>query len=378
MTSLNWKVGFEIELLAPAGKSRLDLAKAIALDMDSEIHRFFHPQSEPSKVPGAPIFHNLTFGYEVRDKDQQVLAKCVDDLTLQGDLRRNAKPIEGWYRIVSDDERLLHLIARQTDAQSSLEDVLTPIGDLFGTIPEPGPGGMLRVNDEMGASIAIAVPLPGERERPCELITAPIDTAHQERLESLLSLARTLGFTAPKEGATHIHFDAMAMKSAHAMANLVNLLCAYGKVFKKLVGTNPNCSRLGMWPESLYGTVNRSGFRALSWPDVQKSLLALDLTKYCDFNLVNCLRGFQDKNTIEVRILPVFLEAEPIIQSAALFAAVLQSASNSDVIEPIAAQKFSVETVKDLLERLPLSPEQLEYWQRRSSSLIQKPIRGFR
>ena len=37
MESIPWKVGFEIELIAPAGKSRLDLADAIALEMDGEI-----------------------------------------------------------------------------------------------------------------------------------------------------------------------------------------------------------------------------------------------------------------------------------------------------------------------------------------------------
>ena len=73
----------------------------------------------------------------------------------------------------------------------------------------------------------------------------------------------------------------------------------------------------------------------------------------------------------------MFLEAEPIIHSAALFTAVLQLASESEVIEPIAPQKFSSETVKALLELLPLSPEQIEYWQSHSSSLIKKPVRGF-
>lgn len=70
-----------------------------------------------------------------------MIAQCVDDLTLQKDLKRQAKPQAGWYRIVSDDERLLRLIARQTDAKAPLETVMDPIGELFGTVPEPGPGG---------------------------------------------------------------------------------------------------------------------------------------------------------------------------------------------------------------------------------------------
>ena len=209
MTTINWRIGIEVELLAPPGKSRLDLANAIAtLHNGSTVRRFFHPQSEPSKVPGTPIFHNLTLGYEILNDRQECIAQCVDDLTLQADLIRKSPPKPGWYRIIRDDERLLRLIGRQADANQPLQTVLEPIGALFGTQPNAGPGGMVGVNDESGASVAIAAPLPGERERPCELITAPLESNHQEHLESLLSLARSLGFTAPVEGATHIHFDA--------------------------------------------------------------------------------------------------------------------------------------------------------------------------
>ena len=236
---------------------------------------------------------------------------------------------------------------------------------------------MLRINDEAGASIAIAAPLPGERERPCELVTAPIETEHVQQLDALLALARDLNFKAPREGATHLHFDAAAMTSAHAIANLVNLLWDYGPVLKTLVGTNPNCLRLGGWPDSLIKAVNQSGFRRLSWPEVQTKLLALELTKYCDFNLVNCLRGFQYKNTIEVRILPVWLKAEPIILAAELFAAVLELASSATVIETNGVQKFSSEHVTTLLDLLPLSATQRQHCLAVSASSGKPPVRGF-
>lgn len=77
-------------------------------------------------------------------------------------------------------------------------------------------------------------------ERPCELITPPIETNHQERLESLLAKARFLKFTIPAESATHLHFDATPLCSARVIANLVNILWIHGENLKRLVGTSAN------------------------------------------------------------------------------------------------------------------------------------------
>ena len=83
-------MGFEIELLAPVGRSRKDLAVALAEDVGGEIRRCFYPQSEPSLVPNTPVFHNLVLGYDTYDREGRRYARCVDDLTLQADLDRNA------------------------------------------------------------------------------------------------------------------------------------------------------------------------------------------------------------------------------------------------------------------------------------------------
>ena len=105
MSFLNWKIGFEIELMAPRGLSRQDLAESIASANDAGVRRVFHPQSELSQVPGTPVFHNLTLGFEVIDRQGNAIARCVDDLTLINDLDKTHEPQPGWYRIVSDDTR---------------------------------------------------------------------------------------------------------------------------------------------------------------------------------------------------------------------------------------------------------------------------------
>lgn len=328
--SVPWKIGVEIELLAPPGRSREDLAVAIADHYGATVRRFFHPQGEPSKVPGTPVFENLTLGFAVEAADGTLLAQCVDDLTLQDDLARKHPPRPGWYRIVSDDGRLLRLAMRHADANEPIDTVLAPVADLFGVAVEEGAGGMFRVTDGSNAPIAIGAPLPGERDRPCELITPPIDTNHLERLETLLQLARSLDFRVPAEGATHIHFDAGPLCSAPTIANLVRFLAIHGDELKSVLGTNPRCRRLGAWPPALLELVSSPAFIDLPWPEARLQLAQLKLSKYCDFNLRNLILNLPDKHTFEVRILPVSLDANAVVTAANLFAGILHWAQDHD------------------------------------------------
>ena len=109
---LRWPIGVEVELLAPPGSSRRTLADRLAAAAGGTVRPFFYPQSDLSLVPGVPVFDNLTLGFEVRDAAGGLIARCVDDLTLQQDLDRERAPVPGWFRVVSDDLRLLHLVAR--------------------------------------------------------------------------------------------------------------------------------------------------------------------------------------------------------------------------------------------------------------------------
>jgi hypothetical protein len=65
-------------------------------------------------------------------------------------------------------------------------------------------------------------------------------------------------------------------------------------------------------------------FVHLAWEDAREQLAQLQLTKYCDFNLRNLVHSVPNKHTFEVRILPVWLHGEKIVEAAALFAAILQ------------------------------------------------------
>lgn len=323
MADLNWKTGFEIELLAPRGKSRFDLATAIAENHGGTVRRCFYPQSEPSLVPGTKVFENLTLGFDCRDGQGNLLAKCVDDLTIRADLDRHAAPVPGWYRIVSDDARLLRLVMAQCDAEAAAGDVLRPVARLFKTEPIQERDGIVRLVDGMRAPLALLSGLPGERHRPCELITPPLETGHLAYLEGVLAIARDLGFTLPLEAATHVHFDATRLRSASVFATLVRIVSDFGAQFRSLMAANRNCTRLGPVPQELVNLVSEPGFVNSSWEKALGRLRAIELSKYCDFNFLNIVHDTPGKSTFEVRILPGMMEAREIVECAAFFEAIL-------------------------------------------------------
>ena len=353
--TLCWKIGVEIELMAPPGRSRADLAARVAARHGGQVRRFFHPQSEPSETPGHPTFDNLTPGFEAVDGEGRRIASFVDDLTLQAGLNRTARPLPGWYRVVADDGRMLRLAMRHCDPDAPLESALDPLAALFGTVPTRHDGGMVRVADDRGISVAIGAPLPGERERPCEIVTAPIESDHLAVLDGLLGEARALGFTLPREGATHLHFDAGPMLSATAIAALVDVYAAHGEALKRLVGVNPNCIRLGAWPPALIQLTRSAAFRAMSWPQACDALKTVGLTKYCDINLLNVAMQLSAKHTIEIRILPSWLTAAPIIDAAELFEALLNWCR---LPETSAVPR----TISALIDELPLSSDAATMW----------------
>lgn len=345
-----WQAGFELELLAPPGSSRAALAAALAARIGGRVRRVFHEESEPSKVEGTPIFRTLTLGFDVVTGAGAPFVRCVDDLTLRADLDAKATPRAGWYRIVSDDARLLHLVEGHCDPELALEEVLRPLARLFGTRPEGSSAGMIRVRDRLGNPVALGAPLPGERERPCEVVTRPLTGDRAQTLALVVDVAVALGFTIPREAALHVHFDGAALRDARVFRRLVEVFGRYGADLRAHVRTNPACRRLGAWPEALARVVRAPDFAALAWPAAQARLRPLGLTKYCDFNLRNLIHDHPDKPTFEVRIFPAALSAPALLASAALIEALLRwcvatAAEEGPPTRPFAALLEELEVV---------------------------------
>ncbi len=353
MTQLRSRIGFEIELIAPPGASRLTLAERIAAEHGGRVTRFFHTDSEPSLVPGMGHFWHLTPGFDVRDRDGGPLATLVDDITIVADLRREQvqaaaqdpghrpgagagagagtgtgtgeRPDPGLYRVLSDDPRLLRLVADRTDAAAPYRTVLDDAADLFGTAVETiGP--VRRLRDRAGASIAMATALAYGRERPCEIVTPPLRHDHEAALEALLRPAREAGFGVPAEAAVHLHLDAAPFRSTAAFANLVRLFGHWGQPLRAELETNPACVRLQALPPALLELVDADATdggaapsgEAERWRRMQGLAAATGLTKYFDVNLTALLTDQPSRDTVEVRILPGALHGAEIARRAEL------------------------------------------------------------
>lgn len=319
MTTLRRRTGFEVELLAPEGSDRRALARSVADAVGGCVATIFHTDSEPSLVPGMGRFWHLTPGFAVTDRDGAPLAEFVDDITLDADLRAAPgpptapDPADGWFRIVSDDARLLRLVERHERADVPFGAVLESVAAVFGTsVDVIGP--IRRLDDASGATVAMATALARGRQRPCEIVTAPLVTDHHRTLELLLGQARELGFTVPREAAVHLHVDGGPFRAVQPFANLVRLFGHWREQLRAELGTNPALTRIGPLPAALVEAVEV----ATSWSELQGAARDSGLTKFFDVNLTALLDDEPVRDTVEVRVLAGSLDADAIVADAAL------------------------------------------------------------
>lgn len=315
--------GFEVELLAPRGASRLTLAEHLALAHGGRVLPVWHADDEPSLVPGLGLFRTLTLGFEVRDGDERPLCTVVDDVTLQADLDAAARPAPGWYRVLTDDVRLQHLLERACDPADGVEEVLEVVSELWGT-PVAVHGPVRAVADPGGATVAAAAPQGGERERGCEVVTpvlgGPDGPDRAAALHTLLDAAAALGFAVPAEAAVHVHYDAAPLRSASTARNLVRLFGPWGAGVRDLLGTNPRCSRLAPLPETLV-TAALDGEQGSDLDALAAAAVEGGLGKFHDVNLTALFglpRRHPERDTVEVRVLPGSIDPAEILRGAAV------------------------------------------------------------
>ena len=310
---LHRRTGFEIELMAPVGLSRRRLARELADRCGGDIRPVWHSDSEPSLVPGLGRFLNLTQGFEVRRPGGDLLCTLVDDITLTRGLDERARPGDGWFRVLTDDSRLLNLIARHCDPGAALPEVLDAAAKLWDAELHRH-GDVVELADVDGRTIALAAPQGAERERPCEIVTPPLAADHAERLEELLTPARELGFTVPHEAAVHLHVDGAPFRQPHALANVVRLFGHWREPLRAVLQTNPACIRLAPLPEAMVDATAGTP----TFDELRVAARESELDKFFDVNLSQLFAERPLRDTVEVRILPGAITAADIIGRAAV------------------------------------------------------------
>jgi hypothetical protein len=315
---LHQRIGFELELLAPRGASRRTLATALAHKCGGRVQPVWHRDSEPAPVPslGGRFLH-LTQGFEVIRSSGELMCALVDDVTITADLSVSAAPEDGWHRLLTDDLRLLQLLSRVSDPGGPLEAALDEAASLWG-VPVERIGRVWRIESD-GATIALATPSGGERERPCEIVTPPIVADHEAILEELLGTARELGFTVPREAAVHLHVDGKPFRGANTLANVVRLFGWWREPLRELLATNGDCRRLAALPDELVSLVDGSP----SWDELRAVAARSGISKFFDVNLTQVLRDDPLRDTLEIRNLPGTLDAAEVVERARLVEALL-------------------------------------------------------
>jgi len=311
--TLRRRTGFEIELMAPPGLSRHSLALDLAGRCGGTVRPVWHHDSEPSLVPGLGRFLHLTQGFEVRRSNGALLCTLVDDVTLIAGLDPRATAPPGWFRILTDDSRLLSLLATHSDPGGTLRVALDASAQLWGRAVQRH-GDVYQLDDADGATIALAAPQGGERERPCEIITPPLIGDHGTALEELLGPARRLGFSVPLEAAVHLHLDGAPFRQPHVLANVVRLFAYWRDPLRLLLQTNPACRRLAPLPDPLVAAVRG----APGYDELRRAATDGRLTKFFDVNLTQLLTDTPVRDTLEIRILPGMIHTDDILHRAGL------------------------------------------------------------
>ena len=310
---MTYRIGVELELLAPAGKTRADLAERLAEELDGRVVRGWHLDSEPSAHPDIEVFRHLTPAFDVVDGAGEQVVRIVDDVTIKADLDKKVPSPDGWTRVLSDDARILRMLTpRLPDVVEDFDQVAS-IAAEFGLGCEDK-GGAYRFHDDSDASVALVTGVPGEKSRVAECISPPLASGVADWLQLVAGSAASLGFTVPTEGATHLHYDADLFRDPHVFQRVVWAFGEDHEPIRERFATNPDCTRLGALPPSLVELVSSDGYAELSWDEVVEKSRALgEVTKYADVNLLHLITDKPRIQTVEFRMLPSTLDVAQLL-----------------------------------------------------------------
>ncbi len=297
-------VGLELELLAPVGNNRDDLARALARDFGGAL-RFGTSYHGEGHLPDGHPDCRLTPASRV-DVKGAWFASFVDDPTIRDDLldptpqRRVAR---------TDDVRLAAFIERSCWSASPRK-VFAALQKTFST-HETDEG----LYDPWGQPLVLWHHEPAERQRVCEVVLRPLSTRERGPvLKKVMARARSLGFTVPLEAAVHLHVDAAPFRSARALRRLVS---EWNDSWRARFEPNSRCRKLGPFTPTMQRVVNTS-VDDDDFQTIAVGLLLAGLHRSMDINLLGLLERAPKHPTVELRCLPGSLDAHATLERMAL------------------------------------------------------------
>ena len=288
------RVGLEVELLAPPGKTRFDLARALAKQAGGALRLAFKYHGQGTLPDGRPDCQ-LSPAAKVMVRGKW-FASVVDDPTIVDDLAPDAEST----RIArTDDVRIAAWIERNCPGEFG------PLKKTFAATEEED--GFV---DPWGLPLVRWHQVSSERERVCEVVLRPLNKKElAPTLRRVLKLARSLGFTVPAEAAIHAHFDAAPFRSTALLRKLVLSWTKERTRMLSWLEPNPRCRKLGPFPPDVV-RVAQTATDDLPFETLAAGLLLGGLHRAVDLNLLGLVERYPKQPTIELRCLPGSLDPE--------------------------------------------------------------------
>jgi hypothetical protein len=319
---LRVRVGLELELLTPAGKTRFDVAAALAHRVGGRVV-FGLKHVVEGLTPDQRPLCALSLAARVFSETGEPLATMVDDVTIREHVGEQKASGLG---VVIDDAR----ISKWLEQRSFVADepdafkVLEPLVREWGGTLDAG-SGAVRVVDLWGQVLAVVVDEPLDHHRVCEIVTRPLewaasttagppaDPAHA-LLREALAAAADVGCTVPEAAALHLHVDATPWQTTPALCALVDAWDKRHAEIRARLKPNPRCKKLGPFPHDA-ARVAREAPKDLPFATLAAALKMAGAKKELDLNILGAIDRHPAQPTVEIRCLPMSLALEAVARS---------------------------------------------------------------
>jgi hypothetical protein len=300
----------------------------LARSLDNKVFFGLKYSSPGRAADGRPVCE-LSCAYRVLDAKRRVVATLVDDPTLSIPGGRGGGSGSTW-AAVTDDVRLALLAERICwSDRDDPEAVFAQLAKAFDGAVERGAerGGWGEVVDAHGHPLVHGREAEAKRERACEVVLPPVARSAVARtVEPWLDAARRMGFSVPKEAALHAHFDAEPFRKTPRLKRLILAWASQREAWWGRLRPNPRCTQLGP-PTPDMVRVAREADDALPFSTFAAALLLAGAKKSSDLNLLGVLERRPKQPTLEVRCLPMSLDADEVQASVDRAAALLAFAT---------------------------------------------------
>ena len=319
--------GFELELIAPPGQSRKDLAQALARRCNGTVRCGMKMLTLTIDDRGDWLGScELVPAYRVIDSQGRLRFQLEDDFSINAELDVAAAPSQEAWRLTCDDSRLAGLAERQVSGDSEAE-VLQNFLLLFSAHLDPPLAdhpGLRPIVDSYGHLVAVHGRYGKERERVCEVVTRPLHPEERrEVLESVIEEANALGFGPAKEGSVHVHYDAEPWRDPGTLCHLIQRWSSERTELLAKLEPNPATPQ---WRGGFSSEVQAVADQGADLPftTLATNLLKAGLKKRSDLNLLGIARPGHRQATLETRVLPMSLDLAEFWSKLEILEAFLQ------------------------------------------------------